>query len=116
MGYKCMFAAVDWNYTQTELDGVDGSIAARTLAPRFGLQKPNAAVWIGGFYMNVDKELTSTVAVGGIPVRIETDLNVVTDWNFIYGARWAPNKNLELIVEHGFSGRNQVVCAAAVRF
>ena len=116
IGYENIFAVVDWNYTETDLDGIDSFISAQTAAPRVGLAFDKTAFWVGAFYTSVDKQLSSTVGVGGTPVTILIDLDVTTPWNFIYGARWAPCANLEFVVEHGFSGRNQIIGAAAVRF
>ncbi len=116
IGYKSFFAAFDWNYTETMLSGLDNGIRARTFAPRFGLQNPKFAVWVGAFYMNVDKELSTTTSVGAIPVQIVVDLDVETAWNPIYGLRWVPCPNVEMMVEHGFNRRNQVIGAAAFRF
>ena len=72
--------------------------------------------WIGGFYLDTDKDLGITTDVGGIPVLIDIDFDLLVDWNFIYGMRWEPIKNVEIVVEHGFSGRNQLVFATALRF
>ena len=116
IGYKNLFAVVDWNYASTNLEGVDTGIAARTVAPRVGLNFETTSFWVGGFFLSVDKELSSTVDVGGVPVVLLIDLDVATDWNFIYGLRWIPSPNIELVVEHGFSRRNQIVGAAALRF
>ncbi len=116
IGYENFFAVVDWNYTETNLEGIDSSITAQTVAPRVGLQSDGKAIWVGGFYTNVAKQLSSTVDVGGVPVRLLVDLDVATPWNFIYGVRWSPSPNLELVVEHGFGGRNQIIGAAAARF
>ena len=115
IGGKKWFATVDINYTKTDLDGVDNGIWTRNVAPRIGRRGEKSAFWIGDFISMSTNDFHRQKR-WWTPVVLEVDFDVVIDWNFIYGGRWEPAKNLEFIVEHGFGGRNQVLVAFSVRF
>ena len=121
-GAGCLALLIVASHVQTTIAQSNSSTATInsigdvSIAPRIGLAGDKFQGWIGGFYLNADKELSVSTNVSGVPVLIDVDLEVVVPWNFIYGFRWEPNKNLEFIVEHGFSGRNQIILAAAIRF
>lgn len=98
-------------------DIANSSISTETISPRIGLNGPRGSLWVGATHENVRERLTvSTKIFGPLSIDTVTDYKTASPWNFVYGCRLMLNEHLELFVEHGFSGRNQVMGSVTARF
>lgn len=125
-GYRQLFASLDYNYTETQLDIADSRIFAHVFTPRLGWQgklgKLKGAAWIGTMYQGIAQEFRGTLDVtvpmlaGSIPVRYEVDQEATDPWNLIMGLEWQICPHLHLVVEGGVGGREQILSSLTFRF
>jgi hypothetical protein len=117
VGYKKLFASVDWHYAEAHLDLADSSVATKTTSPRIGLNGSCGSLWVGATHEKIQERLTvSSQIVGPLSIDTITDYKTASPWNFVYGCRLLVKDHLELFVEHGFGGRNQVMGSVTGRF
>lgn len=64
-GYKNFFSVVDFNYTTTKLDIIDGNISALIISPKFGynfdFHNTRNSFWIGAMYQNISQTLKGDI-------------------------------------------------------
>ncbi|MBY5991131.1 virulence protein [Ferrimonas balearica] len=127
------FAAIDTNYTFTDLNIIDGEIEAFVAAPRVGYRWPDGVheyrLWVGAMYQDVDQlfqgslsnlglggqlgELLETVAPNG---RFEVRQHLVEPWNGLIGAMYVYDRRWEFILEGGLGDRESVFLSTGYRF
>jgi len=125
-GYKQLFASLDYNYTETQLDIADSRITAHVFTPRLGwhgkLGKLKGAAWLGTMYQGIAQEFRGTLDVslpgapGPIPVNYQVDQEPTDPWNLIMGLEWQISRHLHLVVEGGVIGREQILSSLTFRF
>jgi hypothetical protein len=128
-GYKNVFASLDINYTETNVDIVDGDIDTLTISPRLGiLVDPDAlagtlAFWIGAMYMDYRQTVTDDINLRELDPRLpsveldfEIDIKNETPWNFLFGGQWEITKRFQLTAEGGLGNRKQVILGGFFRF
>lgn len=128
-GYKNIFASLDINYTETNVDVVDGNIRTLTVSPRLGiLVDPDAlagtlAFWIGAMYMDYKQTVTDDINLRELDPRLpsveidfEIDIKNETPWNFLFGGQWEITKRFQLTAEGGLGNRKQAILGGFFRF
>ncbi len=125
-GYKELFAAVDYNFTLTDLDIADSKITAHVVTPRVGWQGEVAglkgALWLGTMYQGIAQEFRGQLTVsvpglpGPIPVRYAVDQKAANPWNLVFGGEWRISPHWDLAVEGGALGRRQILSSLTFRF
>ncbi|MBE8596214.1 hypothetical protein [Xenorhabdus sp. BG5] len=142
-GYNQFFATLDTNYTQTNLDILDGGIKALVITPRIGYEftfqplfagqgNTKVQVWTGAMYQDITQHfkgkvanLNMTGALGAIVGAVlENDPEMSFDvkqhlahkWNNTVGARFEITRNFNILSEVGFGNRNSFFISGEFRF
>ena len=128
-GYKNLFGSLDINYTETNVDIVDGEIDTLTISPRLGiLVDPDAltgtlAFWIGAMYMDYRQTVTDDInlreldpSLPSVDIDFEIDIKNETPWNFLFGGQWEITKRFQLTAEGGLGNRKQAILGGFFRF
>ena len=125
-GYKQLFASLDYNYTETQLDIADSRITAHVFTPRLGwhgkVGKVKGAAWLGTMYQDIVQSFRGALDVilpgipGSIPVRYQVDERPTNPWNLIMGLEWQISRHLHFVVEGGVVGREQILSSLTFRF
>ena len=128
-GYKNMFGSLDINYTETNVDVVDGEIRTLTVSPRLGiLVDPDAlagtlAFWIGAMYMKYKQTVTDDINLRELDPRLPSvnidfkiDIKNEKPWNFLFGGQWEIYKRLHVSAEGGLGNRKHVILNGSFRF
>lgn len=118
--YKHLYAAVDFNWLKTSLNG-DASLSADgfwtfTAAPKFGYNAGLSQLYIGARYISKNEHYTGTVDLpSGNPLGF--DVRITTD-------TWAPNAGMrtiihnewEFLLEVAGGRRHQITVGAGYRW
>jgi len=142
-GYHDWFGTMDFNYTVTHFDVLDGNISAFTYTPRVGyrftipgierlsLPATHASLWVGTMYQNVDQDFRGNISDLHMPAQLTSLVNMVnTDkegrfrvkqhlkspWNILVGGQYELTRNFNLTSEVGFSNRNSFMVGGEFRF
>ncbi|BDH47792.1 lipoprotein [Salmonella enterica subsp. enterica serovar Choleraesuis] len=142
-GYKNWFGLIDFNYTQTRFDILDGSIDAFTLSPRVGysFQTPSVGsiylpagklnVWVGTMYQNVQQEFKGSLRDLNMPAELQSLMTLAnkkgqgrfdvkqhleSPWNMLVGAQYEITRNFAVMTEVGFAKRNSLLVSGEFRF
>ncbi|OKP00262.1 hypothetical protein [Xenorhabdus eapokensis] len=142
-GYNQFFATLDANYTQTNLDILDGGIKALVITPRIGYEfifsplvagqgNTKVQIWTGAMYQDITQRFSGKVAnlnmtgpLGAITSLIlEEDPDMSFDvkqhlahkWNNTIGARIEVTRNFNILSEVGFGNRNSFFISGEFRF
>ncbi|OTA16879.1 hypothetical protein Xvie_01558 [Xenorhabdus vietnamensis] len=142
-GYNQFFATLDANYTQTNLDILDGDIKALVITPRIGYEftfKPLFAgqgntkvqVWTGAMYQDITQRFKGKVAnlnmtgkLGTIvkgflendpEMSFDVKQHLAHKWNNTVGARVEVTRNFNVLSEIGFGNRNSFFISGEFRF
>ncbi|MBY6188658.1 hypothetical protein KUV89_18735 [Marinobacter hydrocarbonoclasticus] len=127
------WAAIDINYTFTDLNIIDGEIEAFTSSPRLGYRWPMGVheyrLWAGAMYQDVDQvfrgQLASLGLGGGLGEllqgiapdgRFEVRQHLVSPWNTLVGAMYVYDRRWEFILEGGFGDRDSIFFSTGYRF
>ena len=127
-GNKNFFTLVDFNYTRTTLDIIEGDISAFVISPKIGYNfdfyNTKNSIWIGTMYQNITQTLKGDinnvitfpnnihVANGKFEVKESTS----SPWNNVIGFRSEINKSVEFTTEIGFGKRKSVTFSLGYRF
>lgn len=116
-GYKDFFSLVDFNYTSTSLDIIEGNISAFVISPKVGYNfdfyNTKNSIWIGTMYQNITQTLKGDINnlitfPKGIKVKdgkFEVKESTSSPWNNVIGFRSEINKSVEFTTEVGFGKR-----------
>lgn len=96
-GYKDFFSLVDFNYTSTSLDIIEGNISAFVISPKVGYNfdfyNTKNSIWIGTMYQNITQTLKGDINnlitfPKGIKVKdgkFEVKESTSSPWNNVIG-------------------------------
>ncbi len=127
-GYKDFFSLVDFNYTSTSLDIIEGNISAFVISPKVGYNfdfyNTKNSIWIGTMYQNITQTLKGDINnlitfPKGIKVKdgkFEVKESTSSPWNNVIGFRSEINKSVEFTTEVGFGKRKSVTLSLGYRF
>jgi hypothetical protein len=128
-GYKAFFGSLDVNYTQTNINIVDGEIKTLTVSPRIGVLvdpaaiKGSLALWVGAMYMDYKQTVTDEINLNeldpklpSVEIDFEIDVKNEEHWNFLFGGQWEITKRWQVMAEGGLGNRRQVILGAFFRF
>lgn len=123
-GYKNFFSLVDFNYTKTSLDVIEGGITAVIVSPRIGYQfdiwGTKTAFWIGGMFQKIDQTLKGDLdKIMNFPlknVKFNVQESTSLPWNINIGIRTEINQSIEIMAEFGVGKRKSSAVAIGYRF
>lgn len=142
-GYHNWFGTLDFNYTQTNFDTLDGKTDAFTFTPRVGyrftvpgfsrysIPVSHASIWIGTMYQDVTQDFHGQLSKLGIPGDLGEMVKFVNSdgngqfrvkqhlkspWNMLMGAQYELTRNFNLTAEVGFQKRNSLMLGGEFRF
>ncbi|WFQ79365.1 hypothetical protein PXH59_17585 [Xenorhabdus sp. SF857] len=142
-GYNQFFATLDANYTQTNLDILDGGIKALIITPRIGYEftfqplfagqgNTKVQVWTGAMYQDITQRFEGKIAninmtgvlgafVGGMleydpDMSFDVKQHLAHKWNNTVGARFEITRNFNILSEVGFGNRNSFFISGEFRF
>lgn len=137
------YGLVDFNYTQTHFDILDGSINAVTVSPRvgyrfdtpgirsIGLTPGKLNVWAGTMYQNVQQEFKGSLNDLAMPAslkqlmamanrdgngRFDVKQHLQSPWNILIGAQYNITRHFNISTEVGFAQRNSIFVSGEYRF
>jgi hypothetical protein len=104
-GYKQFFAALDTNWTATNL-GFDDKFRAVVVSLRTGwngkIHDVPVRIWTGAAYWDTANTASSTVTVPGLGnVAFEADQGPEQPWNMVLGTQITIKKRFDLFMEYG---------------
>ncbi|GIU51299.1 virulence protein [Shewanella sp. KT0246] len=130
-GIDNWFALLDVNYTNTELDILDGEISTIVVSPRVGYRTKvygqDLQVWVGAMYQNVEQTfsgyLKDILPIGGTEIgefigdgKFEVNQHLEDKWNTLVGAQISLGKGFDLLLEGGFGTRTSFMAGIGYRF
>ena len=128
-GYKDFFGSLDVNYTQSNINVVDGEIKVLTVSPRVGVLvdpaaiKGSLALWVGAMYMDYKQTVTDEINLNELDSRLpsveidfEIDVKNEERWNFLFGGQWEITQRWQVMAEGGLGNRRHVILGAFFRF
>ena len=137
------YGLVDFNYTQTRFDILDGSINAFTLSPRvgyrfttpgiraIGLEPGKLNVWVGTMYQDVQQEFKGSLNDLAMPGslqqlmalanrngngRFDVKQHLQSPWNVLAGAQYSITRHFNIAAGTGFAQRNSILVYGEDRF
>ncbi len=142
-GYHDWFGTMDFNYTETHFDILDGNISAFTFTPRvgyrftvpgverFSIPVTHASLWVGTMYQDVDQDFRGNISDLHMPTQLSSLVNFVnaddkgrfrvkqhlkSPWNILVGGQYELTRNFNITSEVGFSNRNSFMVGGEFRF
>lgn len=142
-GYHDWFGTMDFNYTRTTFDVLDGQINAFTFTPRVGYRftvpaTPNGllppshlSLWVGTMYQDVTQDFKGSISDLHMPEEVAGLVRLVdmkkegrfrvkqhlsSPWNVLVGGNYEMTRNFNITTEVGFAKRNSVMVAGEFRF
>lgn len=122
------FALLDINYTNTNLDILDGEISTVVVSPRVGYRIQNGnnemQVWFGAMYQNVEQTFSGYLHDIGIGNdfdflsngKFKVEQHLEDKWNGLVGGQVSINKHVDLLLEVGFGTRTSGMLSIGYRF
>ncbi|WP_256717816.1 virulence protein [Shewanella sp. UCD-KL12] len=122
------FALLDVNYTNTNLDILDGEISTIVVSPRAGYRFQNGnndmQIWFGAMYQNVEQTFSGYLHDIGIGNefdflsggKFEVNQHLEDKWNGLVGGQISINKHIDLLLEIGFGTRTSGMLSVGYRF
>ncbi|WP_144209479.1 virulence protein [Shewanella donghaensis] len=117
------FALLDVNYTNTDLDILDGEISSIVVSPRVGYRTKfyghDTQIWVGAMYQNVEQTFSGYLSDIGIPLgdgKFEVNQHLEDKWNGLFGGQIALGKGFDLLIEGGFGTRSSFMAGIGYRF
>lgn len=138
--YNQFFSTLDFNYTRTNLDILDGDITAFVVTPRIGYEfvfepliagqgNTKVQVWTGAMYqditqrfkgdvskLNLPSELNKWMVLAPDDTKFDVKQHLAHKWNNTVGARVELTRNFNLLTEVGFNNRNSFYISGEFRF
>ena len=142
-GYHDWFGTLDFNYTRTDFDILDGNTHAFTFTPRvgyrftvpgfdrFSLPQSHASLWLGTMYQDVTQDFRGNIGNLHMPAELAGLVNFVnadnngrfrvkqhlqSPWNILVGGQYELTRNFNIIAEAGFEKRNSMMLGGEFRF
>ena len=130
-GIDNWFALLDVNYTNTDLDILDGEISTIVVSPRVGYRTKvygqDLQVWVGAMYQNVEQTfsgyLKDILPIGGTEIgefigdgKFEVNQHLEDKWNTLVGAQISLGNGFDLLLEGGFGTRTSFMAGIGYRF
>lgn len=142
-GYHNWFGTLDFNYTRTKFDILDGSTSAFTFTPRvgyrftvpgiekFSIPVSHASLWVGSMYQDVTQNFNGSLSNLHMPQNLVELVNFVnldkegrfrvkqhlkSPWNVLVGGQYELTRNFNVITEVGFEKRNSLMVGGEFRF
>lgn len=130
-GIDNWFALLDVNYTNTDLDILDGEISTIVVSPRVGYRTKvygqDMQVWVGAMYQNVEQTfsgyLKDILPIGGTEIgefigdgKFEVNQHLEDKWNTLVGAQISLGNGFDLLLEGGFGTRTSFMAGIGYRF
>ncbi|MCL1044321.1 virulence protein [Shewanella electrodiphila] len=117
------FALLDVNYTNTDLDILDGEISSIVVSPRVGYRTTvyghESQFWVGAMYQNVEQTFSGYLKDIGIPLgngKFEVTQHLEDKWNSLIGGQINLGKGFDLLLEGGFGTRTSFMAGIGYRF
>ncbi|PKG57159.1 virulence protein [Shewanella sp. Choline-02u-19] len=117
------FALLDINYTNTNLDILDGEISSIVVSPRAGYRTSynnhDIQIWAGAMYQNVEQTFSGYLQDIGIPLgkaKFEVNQHLEDKWNGLIGGQIGVTKNIDLLMELGIGTRTSFMMSLGYRF
>ncbi|MCL1066387.1 virulence protein [Shewanella olleyana] len=117
------FALLDINYTNTDLDIIDGEISSIVVSPRVGYRTSvyghESQFWVGAMYQNVEQTFSGYLTDIGIPLgdgKFEVTQHLEDKWNSLIGGQINLGKGFDLLLEAGFGTRRSFMAGIGYRF
>ncbi|OBU06117.1 hypothetical protein [Morganella psychrotolerans] len=139
-GYEQFFGTVDFNYTKTNLDILDGDIKALVISPRVGYEfifspliagqgNTKLQVWTGAMYQDITQRFKGDISGLNLPpdfqelvgmfdpdMKFDVEQHLAHKWSNLVGARLEVTRNFNIISEVGFNNRNSFFISGEFRF
>jgi len=142
-GYHNWFGTMDFNYTRTNFDILDGNTTAYTFTPRVGyrftvpgsskysIPVSHASLWVGSMYQDVSQDFGGNLNNLHMPANLVSLVNFVnkdkegrfrvkqhlqSPWNILVGGQYELTRNFNVITEVGFEKRNSIMVGGEFRF
>ncbi|HEM8177919.1 TPA: hypothetical protein U2M54_003379 [Providencia rettgeri] len=139
-GYNQFFSTLDFNYTRTSLDILDGDITAFVVTPRVGYEfifeplipgqgNTKLQIWTGAMYQDITQrfkgdiskldlppELSGLMALAPDDAKFDVKQHLAHKWNNTVGARVELTQNFNVLTEIGFNNRNSFYISGEFRF
>jgi len=121
-GIRSIFTVFDLNYTETYLDISNSEITALVFSPRIGwhgmIGSWKGSFWVGSMYQDVEQTIKGRVRISQISkaVNFEVKQKARNPWNMTLGMLCSVTPHINLVVEGGFSGREQILTSLGYRF
>ena len=143
--YNQFFSTLDLNYTQTNLDIIDGDIKALVITPRIGYEfvfeplfagqgNTKVQVWTGAMYQDITQRFKGDISKLDLPpelakmfnnplvkdqlsgAKFDVEQHLAHKWNNTVGARVELTRNFNVLTEIGFNNRNSFFISGEFRF
>lgn len=138
--YNQFFSTLDFNYTRTSLDILDGDITAFVITPRIGYEfvfepliagqgNTKVQIWTGAMYQDITQRFKGDVSKLDLPPELNKWMILAPDdtkfdvkqhlahkWNNTVGARVELTRNFNVLTEIGFNNRNSFFISGEFRF
>ena len=138
--YNQFFSTLDFNYTRTSLDILDGDITAFVVTPRIGYEfvfepliagqgNTKVQVWTGAMYQDITQRFKGDVSKLDLPPELNKWMILAPDdtkfdvkqhlahkWNNTVGARVELTRNFNVLTEIGFNNLNSFFISGEFRF
>jgi len=142
-GYHDWFGTLDFNYTRTDFDILDGNTHAFTFTPRvgyrftvpgsdrFNIPQSHASLWVGTMYQDVSQDFRGNISNLNMPAklaglvkfvnrddqgRFRVKQHLQSPWNILVGGQYEITRNFNITAEAGFEKRNSVMLGGEFRF
>ncbi len=127
-GIDNWFALLDVNYTNTNLNILDGEISSIVVSPRLGYRWKyrghDTQIWVGTMYQNVEQTFSGYLRNIGVELpdylpqngKFKVEQHLEDKWNSLIGAQVALTSNVDLLLEAGIGTRRSGMISLGYRF
>ena len=122
-GIDNWIALLDVNYTNTNLNILDGEISSIVVSPRAGYRTSynnhDIQIWVGAMYQNVEQTFSGYLRDIGFPLgdaKFEVNQHLEDKWNGLIGGQVGLTKNVDLLMEFGIGTRSSFMMSLGYRF
>ncbi|MGZ9897954.1 virulence protein [Shewanella gaetbuli] len=122
-GFGNWFALLDANYTNTNLDIIEGEISSIVVSPRIGYRTKisghDTQIWIGAMYQNVEQNFGGYLVNIGVPIdgaKFSVEQHLAKKWNGLIGGQVNLGKGFDLLLEGGIGTRTSFMAGLGYRF
>jgi hypothetical protein len=131
-GYGSFFVLIDYSYSVTHPNDVEGNLHNHFFSPKVGIllggkgKKSTGAFWVGTQYISDQHTFTGELLVSDIAPELEIffgetarysgTVTSINPWNFVFGGSWFFNDRHHFVLEAGFFERQQISFSYNFRF